>query len=144
MKKDCSECKHFDVFHTSRVCHDCKPWGSSTDLISRAELNDCVEAWYEEMGVDLHGIYNKQLAKIVKEKDEDDLVLDFHSLVASINALTSADAVEVVRCKDCRFAMVRTKEEMNKPIKPQPILCEWLCIGVENDAYCSHGERREP
>jgi hypothetical protein len=50
----------------------------------------------------------------------------------------------VVRCKDCRFAMVRTKEEMNKPIKPQPILCEWLCIGVENDAYCSHGERREP
>ena len=53
------------------------------------------------------------------------------------------DSVSVVRCKDCRFAMVRTKEEMNKPIKPQPILCEWLCIGVENDAYCSHGERRE-
>lgn len=49
----------------------------------------------------------------------------------------------VVRCKDCRFAMVRTKEEMDKPIRPQPILCEWLCIGVENDAYCSHGERRE-
>lgn len=50
----------------------------------------------------------------------------------------------VVRCKDCRFAMVRTLEEMNKPIKPQPILCEWFCIGVENDDYCSHGERREP
>lgn len=53
----------------------------------------------------------------------------------------SADAV--VRCKDCRFAMVRTEEEMNKPIKPQPILCEWFCIGVENDGYCSHGERRK-
>lgn len=50
----------------------------------------------------------------------------------------------VVRCKDCRFAMVRTLEEMNKPIKPQPILCEWFCIGVENNDYCSYGERREP
>ena len=51
--------------------------------------------------------------------------------------------VLVVRCKDCRYAMVRTEEEMNKPIKPQPILCEWFCIGVENDDYCSHGERRK-
>lgn len=50
---------------------------------------------------------------------------------------------ELVRCKDCRYAMVRTEEEMNKPIKPQPILCEWFCIGVENDDYCSHGERRK-
>lgn len=50
---------------------------------------------------------------------------------------------ELVRCKDCRFAMIRTEEEMNKPIKPQPILCEWFCIGVENDDYCSYGERRE-
>ena len=51
--------------------------------------------------------------------------------------------VLVVRCKDCRYAMVRTEEEMNKPIKPQPILCEWFCIGVENDDYCSHGERKK-
>lgn len=54
------------------------------------------------------------------------------------------DIVWVVRCKDCRFAMVRTEEEMNKPIKPQPILCEWFCIGVENNDFCSHGERKEP
>lgn len=53
------------------------------------------------------------------------------------------DLVSVVRCKDCRYAMVRTEEEMNKPIKPQPILCEWFCIGVENGDYCSHGERRK-
>ena len=53
------------------------------------------------------------------------------------------DLVSVVRCKDCRYAMVRTEEEMNKPIKPQPILCEWFCIGVDNDDYCSHGERRK-
>ena len=51
------------------------------------------------------------------------------------------EIMAVVRCKDCRFAMIRTEEEMNKTIKPQPILCEWFCIGVENDDYCSHGER---
>jgi hypothetical protein len=74
-------------------------WGM-TDLISRAKLNDCVKAWYEEMGVDLHGVCNKQLAKIVKEKDEDDLALDFHSLVASINALPSAETeTTVIRSK---------------------------------------------
>lgn len=64
----------------------------------------------------------------------------YKALHMAIEALQT----DVVRCKDCRYAMVRTEEEMNKPIKPQPILCEWLCIGVENDAYCSHGERREP
>jgi Zn ribbon nucleic-acid-binding protein len=58
-------------------------------------------------------------------------------------ATEKEDLVSVVRCKDCRYAMVRTEEEMNKPIKPQPILCEWFCIGVENDDYCSHGERRK-
>lgn len=33
MKKDCSECEYFDEFHTSRVCHDCKPWGESADAV---------------------------------------------------------------------------------------------------------------
>lgn len=36
MKKDCSECKRFDPFHTSRACHDCKPWLASTDQMRRA------------------------------------------------------------------------------------------------------------
>lgn len=85
--------------------------------------------------------------------DADELLLDWEwfdewgNYTRAGQAVADAptiDAVEVVRCRDCRFAMVRTKEEMNKPIKPQPILCERLCIGVGNDAYCSRGERREP
>ena len=66
-----------------------------SDLISRDKLNECIKYWYEHMGVDLHGVWNKQLAEIVKGMDEDDLALEFRFLRESIRAIPSADAVSM-------------------------------------------------
>ena len=65
-----------------------------SDIISRDKLNECIMHWYEHMGVDLHGVWNKQLAEIVKGMDEDDLALEFRFLRESINALPSAETTK--------------------------------------------------
>lgn len=62
--------------------------------IKREEIKNCIKNWYESMGVDTHGVWNKQLVEIVKEKDDDELCLCFHDLLTSIEELPSADAVQ--------------------------------------------------
>ena len=110
----------------------------SGNLISREKLNECIKRWYEYMGVDLHGVFNKQLAEIVKRKDEDDLALDFRFLFTSISALPSVDAVEVVRCKDCRY-FTHYADGCGVCTEKDNI----LTYQNQND-FCSYGERRKP
>ena len=64
-----------------------------SDPISRDKLNECIKRWYEHMGVDTHGVWNKQLAEIVKGMDEDDLALEFRFLLESIRTLPSVNYV---------------------------------------------------
>lgn len=45
-----------------------------------------------------------------------------------------ADAVEVVRCKDCKYFY---KDGNIKVCK------HWNCHSTTDDAYCSYGERRK-
>ena len=48
------------------------------------------------------------------------------------------DAVEVVRCKDCKWCK-RKKTALGERM----LECELLCIDTQPEAYCSFGERRE-
>ena len=64
MIRDCSECKHFDEFHTSRVCHDCKQWGASTDLIRRADAIEAVQDHFNDDGFKGYGDGQKMLDRI--------------------------------------------------------------------------------
>ena len=47
------------------------------------------------------------------------------------------DAVEVVRCKDCKHAYKR------KPINKTTVLCELFGAGMKDNDFCSYGERSE-
>ena len=50
--------------------------------------------------------------------------------------------VEVVRCKNCKYALIRTKEEMNKPVTVMPILCERFTLARDYNDFCNYGEAR--
>lgn len=56
----------------------------------------------------------------------------------AIEAL-SADAVQVVRCKDCKYKVTTEDAEYN----PEDIVCDyWDTDGLEETDFCSYGERR--
>ena len=63
-------------------------------------------------------------------------------VIGRIKALPSADAVELVRCKDCRWWNGNSETMHNNH------LCRnWSKFGSINtsaDDFCSYGERREP
>lgn len=46
----------------------------------------------------------------------------------AIDDAPTVDAVEVVRCKDCKH---RCEND------------DFICIGVKNNDFCSYGERKE-
>ena len=64
-----------------------------------------------------------------------DRYVDYAGLVDSIESVPSADVVEVVRCKDCRYW------------HPDINLCtQWGELNDEDilpHAYCSFGERKD-
>ncbi len=50
------------------------------------------------------------------------------------------DAVPVVRCKDCMYKAGTEDGEYN----PEDIVCTyWMSDGLNEDDYCSYGERKE-
>jgi len=56
-----------------------------------------------------------------------------------IDIQPTADAVEVVRCKDCRYMTEHYDVDGNAPY--------WTCSewdsGTDYDGFCSYGERKE-
>ena len=65
-----------------------------------------------------------------------------HEIIAAIDEQLTVDAVEVVRCKDCKHC----KKYRNRL---DPMLNHQLCVrmdkyafGVDEDDFCSYGERR--
>ena len=54
-----------------------------------------------------------------------------------IEEAPTVDAVEVVRCKNCKWS---TKNTMSKVV---PLFCELEENAVFCDDYCSYGERKE-
>ena len=59
-------------------------------------------------------------------------------IFAAIQAAPAADAVEVLRCKDCQYAKPHDDDFWIKD--NAPLLCEKYDWYVENDGYCSEGE----
>lgn len=64
----------------------------------------------------------------------------FVAFKESIDVLPSADAVEVVRCKDCKY----WREWENRVGSCHRSENRYNWFGVDSTDYCSFGERREP
>ena len=75
--------------------------------------------------------------KLIKDL-RDNAAEHYNPFVNSIiNAQPAADVVEVVRCKDCKYALPEGRENVYIcTAKKIPNYC-WF------DEYCSHGERWE-
>ena len=65
------------------------------------------------------------------ENGENEFVYDTNAVLDSIDAQPTADAVEVVRCKDCKH-----KDRM--PGQPNIV-----CWQMHDDDFCSYGERKD-
>lgn len=111
--RDCNNCKHQKPDGCSRW--DCEYEPVMSDLIKKS---DAIKALYK---------YNF-VSKNVIERE--------------INAIPSADAVEVVRCKNCKFSDVYQSDSRGATA----MYCRAFTFHrmVAEDDYCSYGERREP
>ena len=58
-------------------------------------------------------------------------------------AQPTVDAVEVVRCKDCKFSRPFTEEELKAEYRVGEWHCAFWYAEMHKDDYCSCGERRE-
>lgn len=91
-----------------------------SDLISREDAIGAVVSW------------------TVEDRPHEIMPTD---LVDRIKALPSADAVEVVRCKDCKYNLGKTRSG-------RTILCNYCSHGMlierNNEWYCADGERKKP
>lgn len=80
----------------------------------------------------------------VTEYDEGGWGIDYRAVSEEeINNAPAADVVEVVRCKDCKYAYINSFSAASGVV-----LCKELSNAAETairqqDEYCSHGERKE-
>ena len=111
-----------------------------SNLINRADAIKAVHKYFVEA-------FNNEPHEI--DEDGDDVFTDMKSVNAllhhnkhvskALKALPSADAVQVVRCKDCVHKVVTQNGEYN----PEDIVCDyWDTDGLEETDFCSYGERR--
>ena len=62
-------------------------------------------------------------------------MIHYDDLMAAIADIPTVDAVEVVRCKDCKY-----RED---GLCPMESVEQYPWFATKNDAFCSYGERRE-
>lgn len=73
--------------------------------------------------------------KLIRASDARRAILQADPRLAyCIDSVPGVDAVEVVRCKDCKHYA---------PIEGGKPLCEWYTIAVAYDDFCSYGERKD-
>lgn len=76
----------------------------------------------------------------------EDGCLDDFAYRYDINEVPTADVVEVVRCKDCKFnvANMEIDENDGTDYSGEDIVCSYFMTdGLEPNDYCSYGERSE-
>ena len=77
------------------------------------------------------------------ENRENEYVYDTNAVLCSIDAQPTVDAVEVVRCKDCKWMVEFTGKDSGKPCGygrcDNPI---GLMGIVYDESYCSYPERK--
>lgn len=73
------------------------------------------------------------------DEDEDDMALNECACIIKIlDALPTADVVDVVRCKDCKF-----RNTSDCAMRYECDNCSVQYSWENNNDYCSYGERRE-
>lgn len=101
--RDCKHCKHLKPDGCSRW--DCEYEPVMSDLIKKS---DAIKALYK------YGFVSKNVIE------------------REINAIPSADAVDVVRCKDCEYGQYDCTH----------MYCDYFCHKVYDTDYCSNAVRR--
>lgn len=78
-------------------------------------------------------------------KDQDYIKLSSQEVKARImlDAVPSADVVEVVRCKDCKYGEWKVSELDNKTKGYKCIIHAGLGIDFGDNGYCSYGKRKD-
>ena len=57
-----------------------------------------------------------------------------------VDAVETVDAVEVVRCRDCKHLVLTAEGEHN----PCDCVCDyWMTDGLNDNDFCSYGERKD-
>ena len=77
------------------------------------------------------GKYRNPCEKVFSEND----------IIDMVNEMPSADVVEVVRCKDCKYnyGIANNCEYAKDDI----VCCYWESDGLHSDDFCSKGERKD-
>ena len=82
--------------------------------------------------------------ELIKAIMNDEMLLDtygtadrWEETIAKINSMPSVDAVEVVRCKDCKHT---TKSSADKMFVGK-LHCRFTGICVDDDFFCKWGEK---
>ena len=101
-----------------------------SDLIYKQSVVNVIDGWIQCCTENDENAGIKSVLSLLKERIE------------HIESLPSADAVEVVRCKDCKWYVQKQK---NLPYNVTKRYCNRTCtLATKEDDYCSYGERREP
>ena len=95
---------------------------------------DTLKGWIEKYRY-LHTLRNNNRLFSKVRKEEIDEVIQ--SILLAVDAQSTVDAVEVVRCKDCTYWNER---ETNKK---GFVVCKATYMDCTEYDYCSFGERRE-
>lgn len=75
------------------------------------------------------------------ENGENEYVYDTNAVLDSIDSQPTVDAVEVVRCRDCKRCFKHTTKRNRQKM--------WICmrnevdVCVRPDGFCSYGERND-
>ena len=81
-----------------------------------------------------------------------EILTDPRRFAEMVEDASTVDAVEVVRCKDCRWA--RTKDHREPIDTPGELICQCFMhhhipapwgarLAVKEDDFCSYGERKD-
>ena len=81
------------------------------------------------------------------ENGENEYVYDTNAVLDSIDSQPTVDAVEVVRCKDCKYADTERKNATEKRYFKSILFCRNFCgdepLAMWPEDFCSYGERKD-
>ena len=106
------------------------------DLISREALLSELEERFD--GYKKRSQRNIGAGFVEVHKEWAAMAMGVAECLAIVRCAPTVDAVEVCRCKDCKYCVLTVDGEYN----PQDIVCEWWQTdGLKATAFCSYGER---
>lgn len=143
---NCVKCKHYYETEDDTGVHGyCRMDTAHTDLISRADAIDAVaEEWLSEASaespyvndydIDKYRELAEDFFKDIPSADAVSREAHYDAVANRITDMEERGFVSVVRCKDCRYY---------KSDGGAMMVCDVSDIVVNDDDFCSYGERRE-